>query len=99
MSRKSKAKPVSETEHETLARIVEERVAAARYSFKHGLRENETDVSNLIRARFNLARHIAISLNHQPLKQGISYECYRCGASGTFDVEAIGEIFNTECRS
>lgn len=97
-TRKRKAKNAPETERQRLERVVEERAAAARYSFKHGLRENETDRSNLIMARHDLARHIALDLGHSPMKQGVSYECYRCGASGTFDVEPIGSIFKEPCR-
>lgn len=94
-----KAKEAPETERQRLERVVEERAAAARYSFRHGLRENSTDQSNLIQARFDLARRIALDLGHMPLKQGISYECGRCGASGTFDVEPIGDIFTKKCGS
>jgi hypothetical protein len=92
-----KPKVAPETERQRLERVVEERAAAARYSFKHGLRDNETDRSNLIAARFDLARRIALDLGHHPLKQGISYECSHCGASGTFDIEPVGAIFTDRC--
>lgn len=95
-ARKTKDKP--ETEIERLSRIVGEREAAARYSFKHGLqRENENDRANLVAARFNLADRLARDLGHVPLKQGMSYECMRCDASGTFDVAPIGAIFAVKC--
>jgi len=97
-TRKRKTKDVPETDRQRFERVVEERAAAARYSFKHGLRENETDRGNLLGARADLARHIAFSLGHMPMKQGISYECSRCGASGSFDIEPIGEIFTAKCE-
>lgn len=97
--RKAKAKAGPETDRQRLERIVEERAAAARYSFKHGLRENETDRGNLFGARRDLARRIANDLGHIPLTQGISYECSRCGKSGSFDVEPVGAIFTEPCGS
>jgi hypothetical protein len=96
--RKAKVKEAPETERQRLERVVEERAASARYSFKHGLRSNETDMSNLIGARFDLARRIALDLGHHPMKQGISYECSNCGKSGTFDTEPYGPIFVEPCR-
>lgn len=92
-----KAKNAPETKQEELARLVEASKTRLRAIHGHGLPGSDEEIHTLNVARVKLARQIAMDLGHNPTNQGISSECYRCGASGTFDVGPIGDIFTRKC--
>lgn len=97
--RTRKAKGAPETDRERLERELLDEDARLRSAHKGGATPAQISEqrSKQAQARAKLANRIAIDLGHSPLKQGMSYECFRCGKSGTFDVGPFGAIFTEKC--
>ena len=38
-----------------------------------------------------------MDLGHAPTRQGVSFECFQCSASGTMDPTPEGKIFTDVC--
>ena len=97
-SRKRKSRPV-QTERERLESELMDEDARLRSAYKGGGTPAQIDEQRArqLQARARLAHRIAVDLGHTPLKQGLSYECFRCGRSGRFDTHPEGAIFAEKC--